>query len=612
MTGLAWWWQEYPTLARLLPIVWVVFLGGTIFLWNLGNVGLVDETEPLFAEAARQMTVTGDWITPYFNQETRFDKPPLIYWLMAIAYQTIGVNEWAVRLPSALSAIALVGMVFYTLWRFGTLPFFSSLPHARWLAAGIGAAIMALHPLTFVWARTGVSDMLLTSCIGLALLTFFCGYASGEPSPSVLTSPSPHSPSPTPWYLASYAFIGLSILTKGPIGLVLPGLVVLAFLLYTNNLRLLGREMHLLQGLGIILVLTLPWYVLVTLANGEAFINSFFGYHNVERFTSVVNRHSAPWYFYFVVVLLGFAPWSVYLPIAIARLQFWKRTLWCNQPRSAQLGVFALFWFAAVFGFFSIAITKLPSYVLPLMPAATILVALFWNPPIPDSPSSKIGWDMKLSGGGNLILFLVLAAGILYTPQLLASDPAQPQLAGMLQTAGLPVLGGAIAIGTAALIGWLLAYRQVRWIWLVNLVGFLALFTLVLMPATFLVDSQRQLPLRQLAHTVEQVRQPGEQLIMIGFKKPSLVFYTQEPVKFLRRTAEAVRYFQELVANQPTPPNVLLLSYPEDLLETAIQPDQYRLLEQAGPYQLVRASKQDLSRLTGRKESTVWPGFGKS
>jgi hypothetical protein len=99
----------------LLSLLWLCAIAWVAFLWHLGNIGLVDETEPLFAEAARQMTVTGDWITPYFNGATRFDKPPLIYWLMAVAYRTLGVNEWAVRLPSALCAIALTCLGFYTL-----------------------------------------------------------------------------------------------------------------------------------------------------------------------------------------------------------------------------------------------------------------------------------------------------------------------------------------------------------------------------------------------------------------------------------------------------------------------------------------------------------------
>lgn len=100
---------QRPVIAWTLAIGWLLLIGWLAFFWNLGNIGLIDETEPLFVEAARQMTVTGDWITPYFNGATRFDKPPLIYWLMAIAYESFGVNEWAARLPSALAGLVITG-----------------------------------------------------------------------------------------------------------------------------------------------------------------------------------------------------------------------------------------------------------------------------------------------------------------------------------------------------------------------------------------------------------------------------------------------------------------------------------------------------------------------
>ena len=102
-----------------MAILWLLAVCWLAFFCNLGKNGLLDETEPLFVEAARQMTVTGDWITPYFNGETRFDKPPLIYWLMAIAFQTFGVNEWAARLPSALAGLCLTFFCFYGIKRFG-------------------------------------------------------------------------------------------------------------------------------------------------------------------------------------------------------------------------------------------------------------------------------------------------------------------------------------------------------------------------------------------------------------------------------------------------------------------------------------------------------------
>lgn len=190
-----------------ISILWLLLIGWLAFFWNLGSTGLIDETEPLFAESARQMTVTGDWITPFFNGETRFDKPPLIYWLMAIAYSALGVNEWAVRLPSALSASCLVSLGFYTLWSFGVVGAgkprqpvegqiisvdsavqesgVESQPSSKFkrpnlLCAGLGSALMMLNLETIVWARTGVSDMLLTGCMGGALLSFFWGMPSRQ------------------------------------------------------------------------------------------------------------------------------------------------------------------------------------------------------------------------------------------------------------------------------------------------------------------------------------------------------------------------------------------------------------------------------------------------
>jgi 4-amino-4-deoxy-L-arabinose transferase-like glycosyltransferase len=597
-------WERHSTIAWILSAFWVLAIGGIAFFWNLGNVGLVDETEPLFAQATRQMTLTGDWITPYFNGETRFDKPPLLYWLMAIAYRLIGPNEWATRLPSALSAIVLMGMGLYTLRRFGLSPL-SSQPSStqRWLSAWIGAALMALNLSTLIWGRTGVSDMLLTGCMGLALLTFFCGYATHPVSPSPLLSP---------WYLACYILTALAVLTKGPVGLVLPGLIVGSFLLYVGRFREVWREMRPLWGIGIMLAIALPWYVLVTLANGDAYIKTFFGYHNLERFTSVVNHHSAPWYFYLVVVLLGFAPWSFYLPVAIARLRVWQRSLWQQQPRSHQLGLFAWFWCFGVFGFFTIAVTKLPSYVLPLMPAAAILVALFWSEQMTqpvlhdrrDINHQSIHqhqhlnrWGMKLSGLLNSVFFLAGAGAILYSPRWFASDAEIPAFASLLQASGVLEWGAAIAITAALIVLFLLFSRHGHWLWLVNLVTWLALLIFTLMPALFIVDAQRQLPIRQLAQTVVERRLPGEALVMISLKKPSLVFYAQQPVVFVRDPQLIVRYLREQAHSQSSATSLLLLGYPQKLAEVGLQTKQYQILDEAGAYQLVRVSRQELARL---------------
>ncbi|MBE9129623.1 MULTISPECIES: ArnT family glycosyltransferase [unclassified Coleofasciculus] len=606
-----WWtsWEKRPSRIWMLSIVWLLAISWVAFLWHLGSTGLVDETEPLFAEAARQMTVTGDWITPYFNGDTRFDKPPLIYWLMAIGYNLIGVNEWAVRLPSAISAIALTGLAFYTLRYFGvsrpsslTLSVNAglednakrpTLERQRWLSAWIGAALIALNPQTIIWARIGVSDMLLSGCMGTALLAFFLGYAQGERNQKNLSA----------WYLAFYILIGLAVLAKGPIGIVLPGLIIGSFGLYLGNLWQILREMWFFLGSILVLALALPWYVLVTLANGSEFIDSFFGYHNIARFTTVVKDydHSQPWYFYILVVLVGFVPWSCYLPVAIARLRFWQRNRWRSSPRSAQLGLFALFWFAGIFGFFTIAMTKLPSYVLPLIPAAAILVALLGSDLCTSiSKGQKRQPLFLVCGVINVLLSLVLAGAIFYSPDIIGYDPAAPNLTERLQASGLPLRGGAIwgATAVAAAIA-LLKQRWWRWLGVVNLIGFVAFLMVVVTPASFLMDEARQLPLRQLSAIAAQVERPGEELLMIGFKKPSVVFYSQRPVNYFDEDHKGIAYVEKKATTQPNPPSVLILLDSKKLnkfKEEWLKPNEYKTLSRAGAYELIRVAKQIVAK----------------
>ncbi|WP_261205154.1 ArnT family glycosyltransferase [Laspinema sp. D2d] len=601
-----------PKFALILSILGLLGIGWIAFLWKLGSVGLVDETEPLFAEAARQMVVTGDWITPYFNQETRFDKPPLIYWLMAIAYQIFGVNEWAVRLPSALSAIALMGFVFFTLLYF-TIPTSAisseiqepeptrNIPRKAWFCAGLGGAIAALNFQTIAWGRIGVSDMLLSACMGSALLAFFWGYASSKPFLNSDNQFKNSLPSPLlnaeVWYIIFYGFIALAILAKGPVGIVLPGLIIGTFALYLGKVKELWREMKPWRGILIILTIALPWYILVILANGQTYIDTFFGYHNFERFTQVVNNHSEAWYFYFLVLLTGFSPWSIYLPIAITRLRFWKRSRWQNQPRANHLGLFALFWLIGIFIFFTVAVTKLPSYILPALPAAALLVALFWS-----DESFKSNREGKPEGfslfaavsiSGNLILFLLMATALLYVPRILDLDPAMPEFPKILTNSGL-IERGALILIVNALIGVILVLkRQWRWMMSVNIVGFVAFFMLAVMPVYFIFDSERQLPVRQLAEIISQVKQPEQQVVMVAFEKPSLVFYSHQSIKFFRRSNNAREYLQELAVKNPNVLPFLVLGYPDKIKGLEIpNPDAYQVIAKRGNYWLVEMPKQ--------------------
>lgn len=582
-----------PVLTWTLSILWLLLLSYLAFFWNLGSTGLVDETEPMFAEAARQMTVTGDWITPFFDGKTRFDKPILIYWLMAIAYKILGVNSWAVRFPSAISAMGLVSLGFYTLRSFGvsaparfpSQPSSGNLARRCWLCAGLGSALMALHPQTIVWARTGVSDMLLTACMGGALLSFFLGYA--QPTKPIVQRC---------WYLAFYVLVALAILAKGPVGIVLPGLIISGFLLYTGNVNPVWQEMRPLWGALLMLLITVPWYALVIQANGWAYIDSFFGHHNFARFTTVLEHNSKPWYFYLLVVLLGFAPWSVYLPVALARLKFWRRNMWRSTQRSDHLGLFALFWFLGVLGFFTVARTKLPSYVLPLMPAAAILVTRMWSEQL--TQMSQGGGEREgkqtlllWSGWLNVLLLIVIAAVMFYSPHLPVSDPAILDFRQKVEQSGLPILGGTIWAIAAVAVAIAVWHRQWWGVLNLNLVGFIAFLIFTFMPVSFLIDQARQLPLRELSAIAVQAQQPGEPLIMVGFKKPSVVFYTQRPVDYFLYPKTALEQIKAMAIAQTQPPTVLVLGQPQKLQQLGLRSSQYQELGEAGAYQLIRVSK---------------------
>ncbi len=608
-----------------LSILWLCLLTWLAFFCNLGNIGLIDETEPLFAEAARQMVETGDWVTPYFNEETRFDKPPLIYWLMAIAYHIFGINEWSVRLPSAISGTFLVCFGFYILYKYG----YYRLSHQKYISKNnslmvrllipwIGAAMIALNPETIAWGRIGVSDMLFTCCMCSALFSFFIGYASQtENDPITLQqqknsiiqrekfSPQPNhhqlpktkkAPQFNKWYLAFYILISLAVLAKGPIGIILPTMIIGSFLFYVGKIFQIWPEINIGHGSLIFLTITLPWYCLVTLVNGQDYIDSFFGYHNFERFTKVVNHHEAPWYFYFLVVLIGFAPWSIYLPVAIAKTKFWQRRYWRSQPRNKQLVLFAFFWFICIFSFFSIAATKRPSYVLPLMPAAAILVGLLWSDLIINRDLAPIQIHQSISkflyGSivANIIFLLILSLGIIFSFNWLDGDPAMPHFSELIRKSGLLIRGGLILITTAIVIGFMLCRKKISGIWSANFIGLVACLIFTIHPMMFLVDQERQLPLRQLAETIVQVRQPGEEIIMISFEKPSLVFYTRQPVAFFRRATNAREYLEKIVQKDPAG-NVVMIGYPEKFIHVGLKPGEYQYLDSRGAYQLGKVPK---------------------
>jgi len=537
-----------PRRTRLLVLLLTAGLGALLFLWRLGSTGLVDETPPLFAASARGMVERGDWLIPHVNGLPRYDKPPLVYWLMAALYSLPGqslwdpLGSWAAALPSALASIGVMLALADSLLRWPQPPLGAQLrtsqgpapaaavdpPEARPAISALAAALaFALCPLVTLWGRIPVSDALFTALIALTLLSCWRRYADLR------------QPWPLPWLL-----LGLAVLTKGPVAGVLLVLTLLLFAVLQRDAAGLWRRLRPLPGLLISAAVALPWYSLALLRDGRAYWDSFFGYHNLQRFTSVVNDHREPWWF-FLVLLLGVAlPVTPLLLLgllrALAPLRLalpWRRhgTTVAADPGpvgdpQASLARFAAAWLLAVLLFFTLAATKLPSYWLPATPAVALLVALTaqvpWTPAAgsPDRAARR-AWGITLALCAVLAVALALAP--LWVP--LIQDPEMPTLAGDLLASG--ILRWAAAFwGLATLLGWLLRNRAAPLRLLALQLPLVFYVLTALLPAWALGDQLRGLPVRRMAAAVQRSLAPGEAVAMVGVLKPSLHFYSRRVV----------------------------------------------------------------------------------
>ncbi|MCP9774124.1 glycosyltransferase family 39 protein [Cyanobium sp. WAJ14-Wanaka] len=488
---------------RLWVLAATTLLGVVIFLWRLGSSGLVDETPPLFAAAARAMAESGDWLIPRVNGLPRYDKPPLVYWAMGFFYALPGqehwnpLGTWAARLPSALASISVMLGLAQTLLRW------PQQGQRQALTALAAALAFALSPLVLLWGRIAVSDALFSGCLAWSLLLSWRAYAGARR-----------------WW-ACWLVLGLAVLAKGPVALILFGLTLALFGGLQRDWRGLVRKLKPLRGLLITALVALPWYGLAVLVEGEAFVASFFGYHNLQRFTVVVNHHLQPWWFFGPVLVIASLPFTPLLLLGLAQaLAGWRRPVQAGPP-ALSLQRFAACWLLAVLLFFTLAATKLPSYWIPATPAAGLLVAL-------TAPKARRwAWGATVALAG--VFCLAWAAAPSWLP--LIHEPEMPALAQELLAAGwLPWASGlyGLAVGLA-----LLGLRRDGAIALLGLqLPLVAFVPLALMPAWQVGDQLRGLPVRQMAQQVLRQRGPQEPLAMVGIMKPSLHYYGRQVVLY--------------------------------------------------------------------------------
>ncbi len=498
-------------------------LGLVLFAWKLGSTGLVDETPPLFAASARAMAETGDWLIPHVNGLPRYDKPPLVYWLMGLVYALPGQEQWnplgtwAAGFPSALAAIGVMLALADTLLHWPQPPVHANglLAKRPGLTALSAALAFGLSPLVLAWGRTAVSDSLFNGLLAFSLL--LCWQAYADPARR--------------WWLP-WPVLGLAVLTKGPVAVVLLGLTLLLFGWLQADIVGLWRRLRPLRGLLLATLVAAPWYLLALHSEGRPFWDSFFGYHNLQRFTEVVNRHLQPWWFFLPVMVVASLPVSPLLLVGMARAIGPLRRSWCPtlpQPPAASLARFAACWLLAVLLFFTAAATKLPSYWLPATPAAALLIALAaqtaWADGGNGCPWERWAWGLSLVLVTGLGLAFLLAP--LWLP--LIHDPEMPTLAAELHASPLVPLVAACWL-LAALLGWVFRRHRPPLRLLALQLPLVLFVPAALLPLWSVGDRLRGEPVRRMAAALQREGRPGESVAMVGVLKPSLHYYGRRVV----------------------------------------------------------------------------------
>lgn len=500
----------------------LLLLSLLVFFYRLGALSLFDADEPAFAEAAREMLLSGDYITPHFNFQPRFDKPILLYWLIALAYKAFGIGEFAARFWSATFATCLVVSI-YLIGRQVLSP----------RGALIAALAFATNVGTAILARAAVTDMALAFFMTWALVCFFSAIRADDSRRQGLD-------------LVAYPAMALAVLTKGPIGLLIPLFVIGLHVMVRGRVGASLSRLRLFTGPLLFAAIVLPWYLLVLRANGWDFVQGFFVKHHLVRYTGVISGHRGPIYYFLPVVLLGFFPWSGMLPKAFGDL--WRaraRLRGALTPRE-ELLLFAWLWFGVIFVFFSLSGTKLPSYIFPAFPALALLAGAAGEALLDgEARAGKRGtwFDWLVGGiGASLAAALVLLPFIVGIIRLRMAPHIPPFNLGLTPylLAILFVLGPVIAVWA-------------RWRGRGNLALAALATTMVLCllvavhrvaPA---IQEGLQSPLREFADLARRELGPADLLVAYDLNAPSLVFYARRQVVAVSRGQEVK--FQALAAS---------------------------------------------------------------
>jgi len=519
---------------------WIVLAVCLVCLFtSLGASRFWDQDEGFFASTAASMYAQSDWIVPSFNGEVFGHKPPWMYWMMMTGYSLFGVGEFGARFFSAVFGMATALLVF----RMGTRMFNPRVG----LIAGIALPTCLMFSVV---SRAATPDIFLVFFSTLALYLFSKdGFLDTSGTSKKPLTADRLCPPKWPTWLGMYALMGFAALVKGPIGFLFPMAVIGLFLLLltprpqmstgttwaSKTVQLARRfgpinffktvwTMRPLTAVAVITLIAGPWYVAVGLRTDGAFLNEFFGVHHWQRFTTPMDNHSGPIFYYPLAILIGMFPWSIF---AGPTLLEWYQQL-RNRNENFTTLVFLSCWIGVYVGLFSLASTKLPNYILPAYPALALIIAVFVDSAVARNEVSyrkgaALSFGSLVLCGGLLIATLPLVAWVPFNGQTIMEMThlveSTEGLFGRLAWIGLPLLLG----GLGAL--WFTRTGHLRPAFY-SMSTAAVLFMLVFWNDSVPYADQFQTPQKMARHfqTITQDH-PDARLGQFGLFRPSMVYY---------------------------------------------------------------------------------------
>ncbi|MEE9523370.1 MAG: glycosyltransferase family 39 protein [Thermodesulfovibrionales bacterium] len=465
-------------------ILYILLAFVILYFYKLGFPSIWNPNEAFYAEAPREMVENGDLLTPYFNFEFRFEKPPLMYWLILPWQFLFGYKEVAVRL---VSAIAACGGVLATYW-FGKTVWNNK-------RAGMISALFLASAFDYnTAARYGSPEMLLTFLITTSLIVFYRWYIDDSKYKIY-------------WLLLFYTTCGLSTLTKGPVGIILPSMIITFFYLIKKDFRGLLKVIS-FRGIMLYLLIAVPWYLIMIQKHGSAFYDVVLG-ENVSRYLSKKSGTSN-YFFYFGVLSWNFFPGSVFIIPAFIQLR--------SIARRDHAVFYPLIWFIVVFVFFSISKSKLPTYIYPLFAPLAVIVGGWANSALDRDPRQ-----------GNILLWLAplipltVLAGTLWIKSYLPE--ISPLLIGLL-------------IFLLSWIVWNIKEKNFPVSFAVALSA-MAIFIFIFLQNIIPQIENNYRPYRAMAVQVKNA-DPGKEHILYCYKgcQQNMTYYFERKVKKIRKEPE--------------------------------------------------------------------------